>query len=256
MVVAGVLVIGNELHTGLMKVTNHDITLHITRFNLERDNKVTIELHNIDCMEYMKTCKDNEFDLAIVDPPYFSGPETGKYYRNGGLSKSGVAAGVYKKINKWDVPGEDYFKEIERVSKNQIIWGVNYYAKHIESTGRIFWDKDNTGSSFSDGELASCSMIKSVRIFKYRWNGMIQADMKNKEQRIHPTQKPIALYKWLLMKYAKPGQNIIDTHLGSGSIAIACHYFGVDLVGCELDKDCFKSAKARIHQCTQQMDMF
>ncbi len=154
------------------------------------------------------------------------------------------------------VPGGNYFKELERISKNQIIWGINYYAKHIEATGRIFWDKDNTGSSFSDGELASCSMIKSVMIFKYRWNGMIQADMKNKEERIHPTQKPVALYKWLLMKYAKPGQRIIDTHLGSGSSAIAAHYFYCDFVGCELNTKFFNSARERFNLQTKQQVLF
>lgn len=217
---------------------------------------MSVELLNIDCMEYMKNCKDNQFDLSIVDPPYFSGPETGKYYRNGSLSKSGVAAGKYDIIESWLVPGKNYFKELKRISKNQIIWGINYYAKYVEETGRIFWDKDNSGSSFSDGELASCSMIKSVRIFKYRWNGMIQADMKNKEERIHPTQKPIALYKWLLMKYAKPGQKILDTHLGSGSSAIAAYYYDVDFVGCELDTKTFDKCKVRFDQKTRQKVLF
>lgn len=215
-----------------------------------------IELLNMDCMEYLKQCKDNEFDLAIVDPPYFDGPNKENYYRNGEKSKTGAPAGKYKKIETWQVPGEIYFNELLRVSKHQIIWGCNYYSKFIPSVGRIVWDKENGDSSFSDGEIASCSKMESVRFFKYRWNGMLQGNMKNKEQRIHPTQKPVPLYDWLLSKYAEPNMKILDTHLGSGSSAIAAHYFGCDFVGIELDKDYFEAAQKRFEQQTAQLDMF
>lgn len=215
-----------------------------------------IELHNMDCMEYLKTCKDNEFDLAIVDPPYFDGPNKSNFYRNGEKSKTGAPAGKYSTIEEWSVPNSDYFNELRRVSKHQIIWGCNYYAKEIDSVGRIVWDKKNGESTFSDGEIASCSLIDSVRFFRYRWNGMLQENMKNKEHRIHPTQKPVALYEWILSTYAKPEMKILDTHLGSGSSAIAAHYFGCDFVGIELDEDYFKAAKERIEQQTSQISLF
>jgi site-specific DNA-methyltransferase (adenine-specific) len=123
------------------------------------------------------------------------------------------------------------------------------------STCWIVWDKENSGD-FADCELAYTSFPTAVRMFKYRWNGMLQGDMKNKETRIHPTQKPIKLYKWLLTNYAEPGQRILDTHLGSGSSAIAAHYFGVDFVGCELDEDYYKAAMERFERETAQVDMF
>ena len=122
--------------------------------------------------------------------------------------------------------------------------------------GWIVWDKDNGTTKFSDAELAFSSFDRALRIWKYTWNGMIQGDMKNKELRIHPTQKPVKLYEWLLTNYAKPGQRILDTHLGSGSSAIAAHYFGVDFVGCELDTDYYNAAKKRFEQATAQLAMF
>jgi len=159
----------------------------------------------------------------------------------------------------WDkgVPNEHYFKELFRVSKEQIIWGVNYYPYNFLSGGRIYWDKDTAeGYTNSDGELAFYSKSNSLKSFKCRWNGMLQYDMKNKEERIHPTQKPIRLYEWLLDNYAKDGFKILDTHLGSGSIALACHNRGFDLVACELDQDYYKSALKRLKQHQQQLTMF
>lgn len=215
-----------------------------------------ITLLNCDCMKYMKTCKDNEFDLAIVDPPYFNGPEKDNFYRNGLFSSTNAPAGKYKSIDNWQVPDEFYFKELLRVSKNQIVWGINYYAKFIDSVGRIVWDKENGTSSFSDGEIASCSLIKSVRFYRYRWNGMLQGDMKNKEKRIHPTQKPVKLYQWLLKNYAKEGDRILDTHGGSMSSMIACYYGGFDAVCCELNLYYFNSGKERLKDHQKQLLMF
>lgn len=215
---------------------------------------MTIELLNCDCMEYMRTLPDKAFDLAIVDPPYFA--EYGKQnYTGNDISTTGIKRQT-QKINEWGVPDSAYFSELHRVSKNQIIWGINYYAKHTESVGRIIWDKKNDTSTFSKAEIASHSFGLRVDMFRFEWNGMLQGDMKNKEQRIHPTQKPVKLYEWLLANYAKQGDKILDTHLGSGSSAIAAHYGGFDFVGCELDTDYFNAAKQRFEQATAQLAMF
>ena len=139
---------------------------------------------------------------------------------------------------------------------NQIIWGSNYFAEHLSNSPCwIVWDKDNSGN-FADCELAYTSFKTAVRKFEFRWNGMLQGDMANKEHRIHPTQKPVKLYEWLLANYAKPGQRILDTHLGSGSSAIACNNLGYELVGCELDPDYYAAACKRIHQATAQERLF
>lgn len=219
------------------------------------------ELLNVDCMDFMATVPDRYFDVAIVDPPYFEGPNKPGFYRNGEFSSTLVPAGKYGALKHWDVPGKDYFLELQRVSKNQIIWGANHFADRFNASGPgwIVWDKENGASTFADAELAYSSFDKAVRVFRYRWNGMIQGSHGNKrlnERRIHPTQKPVKLYQWLLTNYAKPGQRILDTHLGSGSSAIAAHYFGVDFVGTELDTDYFKAAQARFERETAQEQLF
>ncbi len=215
-----------------------------------------IELHNIDCMEYMKGLDDNAFELAIVDPPYGIG-------ENGSTNKSRGKMAIakdYKSFAGGDIepPNADYFKELQRVSKNQIIWGANHFMQNIclGSSCWIVWDKLTGESDFADCELAYTSFKTAVRKFEFRWSGMLQGDMKNKEHRIHPTQKPVKLYEWLLANYAKEGDKILDTHLGSGSSAIAAHYGGFDFVGCELDEDYFKAASERIERETAQLDMF
>ena len=218
-------------------------------------------LYNCDCMEYMRSLPDGAFDLAIVDPPYFNGPNKPGFYRNGEFSSTLVPAGKYGELKHWDVPGPEYFKELQRVSKNQIIWGANHFADRFNFSGPgwIVWDKENGASSFADAELAFTSFDKAVRIFRYRWNGMIQGSHGNKalnEKRIHPTQKPVKLYEWLLDNYAKPGQRILDTHLGSGSHAIACNNLGFELVACELDADYFMPSCQRIEQATAQQRLF
>ena len=215
---------------------------------------MTIELLNIDCMDYMATLPNKAFDLAIVDPPY--GIDVSKTGEVGG---DNLAKATNYGAKDWDksAPSDYYFSEIARVSKNQIIWGANHFMSRLNRSSPcwIVWDKDNSGG-FADAELAFTSFGTAVRIFKFTWNGMIQGDMKNKEQRIHPTQKPVKLYEWLLTNYAKPGQRILDTHLGSGSSAIAAHYYGVDFVGCELDKDYYDAAVKRFKQQTAQLAMF
>jgi site-specific DNA-methyltransferase (adenine-specific) len=205
-------------------------------------------------MEYMATLPDKTFDLAIVDPPYGI-REDG--HRENNRSKLAISTNYHKAL--WDQPPPDpeYFRELERVSRNQIIWGGNHLAAGIGSNSPcwIVWDKDNSGN-FADCELAYTSFKTAVRKFQYTWNGMMQGDMKNKEARIHPTQKPVKLYEWLLTNYAKPGQRILDTHLGSGSSAIACNNLGFGMVGCELDEDYYRAACDRILQATKQERLF
>jgi site-specific DNA-methyltransferase (adenine-specific) len=173
------------------------------------------------------------------------------------VSPTGIPRTNYKPIGKWDVPTHEYHDELCRVSKYQIIWGINYMPFLPKTSGRIIWDKKKMfGKSFSDGEIASCSLITSTRFFRYTWDGMRQENMKNKEPHYHPTQKPVALYKWLLSKYAKPGWKILDTHLGSGSIAIACYDFGCDLIACEIDTNYYTAATKRIEEYQKQKLLF
>ena len=213
----------------------------------------TTTLLNEDCMEYMARTPDNHFDLAIVDPPYGIGEDGATNYTRSKLAK----AKNYKPFSGGDTnaPREEYFTELERVSNNQIIWGANHFRARNSSCW-IVWDKVNGATDFADAELAYTSFTSAVRIYRFQWQGMLQGDMKNKEQRIHPTQKPVKLYDWLLANYAKPGQRILDTHLGSGSSAIAAHYFGCDFVGMEIDKDYFDAARARFKEQTRQLAMF
>lgn len=226
---------------------------------------MTVELLNIDCMLYMATLEDNAFDLAIVDPPYFDGPNKLGFY-GGRISSCGVDRNGYKKLGQWIVPGSEYFEELARVSKNQIIWGINYFRIQNIGTGRIIWDKCNSASTFSDCEIAYCSMIEHVKKFTFMWNGMLQGksmgeghimqgNKKLNEKRIHPTQKPVSLYKWLLKNYAESGQRILDTHLGSCSSGIAAHLFGFDFVGCEIDSEYFENAKERFRRETRQFSL-
>lgn len=195
-------------------------------------------VENIDCMEAMKGFEDKFFDLAIVDPPYGSKDAIG--IKNG---KAHSAKRTLYKLFDNNCPEQEYFNELGRISKHQIVWGGNFFG--IEG-GYICWNKN--GTVFGEAELAYCSMINSVRVFEYTWNGMLQQNMSNKEQRIHPTQKPIALYQWLLKNYAKPGDKILDTHLGSGSSRIAAYKMGFDFWGYEIDKDYFEAQEKRFKQ--------
>ena len=209
-------------------------------------------------MEYMKRLDDNAFELSIVDPPY--GIDAGNAF-GGEQRKSGNGSALKTAFDRkdWDscIPDKDYFYQLMRVSKNQIVWGANYMSHYLPpSMGWVVWDKDNGTTKFSDAELAFTSFNRALRVYKYTWNGMIQGCMKNKELRIHPTQKPIKLYEWILANYAKEGDKILDTHLGSGSSAIAAHYGRFEFVGCELDEDYFKAAQDRFNKETAQIDIF
>ena len=204
-----------------------------------------IRLYNQDCLEAMREMRDNEFDLAIVDPPY----ELPK--------RSGHGAGKLqnRKIQEmhqkgWDIaPKKEYFDQLFRVSKNQIIWGSNYFNDYLGRTrGIIAWDKQQPFENFSDFELAWTSFNCIARTFRYATTAV--------KGRIHPTQKPRELYSWLLQKYAQPGDKILDTHLGSGSSALAAHDLGFDFVGYELDTEYFDKAQERLRQHQRQLSLF
>ena len=208
-----------------------------------------IRAYNMDNMEYMKSIPDNYYDLAIVDPPYGNIDAIGLSDNK----KSGKQATKRKGYHLFEniAPNNEYYIELERVSRNQIVWGGNFLGL---CGGVIVWNKN--GTAFGEGEIAICSTHKSVQIFEYTWNGMLQGDMKNKEHRIHPTQKPVALYKWLLSKYAKQGDKILDTHGGSMSIAIACHDLDFELDIIELDKEYFDTAVKRVKNHVAQQKLF
>jgi len=215
-------------------------------------------VYNMDCMEGMKQYPDKHFDLAVVDPPYGIGAD-----RKNSISKlqtkSSACKSIYYGVQNWDdnTPAEDYFIELKRVSKHQIIWGVNYYKVSFLNGGRIYWDKCVTMPTYSDGEIAYISMINSIKSVRLAWHGMIQNDMKNKETRIHPTQKPVALYDWIYKNYLSDGGKVLDTHLGSGSNRIAAHKAGnIDFTGYELDKDYYEAQEKRYKNFIAQLRMF
>lgn len=223
------------------------------------------KLYNMDCMDGMKQIPDKYFELAIVDPPYFKGPNKRRFYGRT-INKLKIKRRNYEVIENWNVPEEEYFKELLRVSKNQIVWGSNYFDYYL-GPGLIVWDKVNGESSFSDCEIAYCSMHNKTKMFRYMWNGMMQGksiseghiqqgDKSKNEIRIHPTQKPVNLYKWTLMNYAKPGDKILDTHAGSASSLVACYEMGFDFLGFELDKNMYELASNRLEEVMNQINMF
>tara|TARA_R110002153_G_scaffold266685_1_gene430208 strand:- start:55 stop:675 length:621 start_codon:yes stop_codon:yes gene_type:complete len=201
-----------------------------------------IELHNVDCLPFMKQCEDNQFDLAIVDPPYGIGMDGNNNW-----------SGSKHEVKDWDndAPSIEYFNELMRISKNQIVWGANHFISRmpIDSKCWIIWDKKNDGFSFADAEMAWTSFDTAVRFFRYHRG-------QQTDKRIHPTQKPKELYRWILKKYAKEGDLIFDSHLGSGSIAVACDDMGFDLVATEIDKDYFDKANKRIDLARRQQALF
>lgn len=212
-----------------------------------------IEFYNIDCIEFMKTKPDNYYDLAIVDPPYGINMDGGKI----GGNNCGKAKDYTQKDWDKEPPSLEYFKELMRVSKNQIVWGANHFISRMpfDSSCWLIWDKDNSGN-FADCEMAWTSFNTAVRKYKFRWNGMLQQNMKNKEVRIHPTQKPKDLYRWILKNYAKPNDKILDTHGGSMSISIACDMEGFDLDVTEIDSEYFINGQKRYEQFKQQPQLF
>ena len=223
-----------------------------------------LNITNEDNMELMSRYEDNYFDLAIVDPPYGinadkaqnSAAEQRKKAK--GKSKAGRGWKEYKSTN-WDdaIPKDNYFIELFRISKRQIIWGGNYFPFVWKlSNSFIIWNKMQRDFSLADGELAWYSKTnKAMRTFDFSRGGALADNNKN-GGRFHPTQKPVKLYEWLLMNYAKEGDKILDTHLGSGSIAIACHNLGFDLTACELDTEYFEAAMKRINNHKSQIRMF
>jgi site-specific DNA-methyltransferase (adenine-specific) len=203
-----------------------------------------IDLKNMDCLEAMKQMSDNQFDLAIVDPPY--GIKASKMTMGSGKHK-------FKKDKDWDsvIPSLQYFNELFRVSKNQIIWGGNYFTDFLPPSKHwLVWNKRNPNLSFAEGELAWVREGKLLRIFDW-YSAKVEDGGK-----IHPTQKPVKLYEWILDNYAKEGDKILDTHLGSGSIALACHNRGFDLTGFEIDKEYFDNACERLRVHQSQLTMF
>ena len=215
------------------------------------------EVYNEDCIEVMKRYEDNYFDLAVVDPPYGINADVKNSTDKKQSKKSASKSKKYGE-QKWDadVPTKEYFIELFRVSKEQIIWGVNYYPFDFLSGGRIYWDKCVTMPTYSDGELAYCSLLNSIKSVKIAWHGMIQHDMKNKEERIHPTQKPVKLYDWILDRYAMESNLILDTHVGSGSLRISCNKAGKNFVGFEIDKDYYEAQEKRFKDFVSQLRMF
>lgn len=202
------------------------------------------ETHNIDCLEYMRGLPDKAFTLAIADPPYGIGEDGLKNHGRSMLAKSKEYT-----PKEWDrkAPDKEWFDELRRVSQHQIIWGANHFISRIpyDSPCWIVWDKDNGLNDFADCELAWSSFPTAVRRFKYKWHGMLQEDMAHKEERIHPTQKPVALYAWLLQHYAKQGDTIFDPMMGSQSSRIAAYKLGFDYVGCELDAEYYSQGCQR-----------
>ena len=213
--------------------------------------------YNMDCLQAMRQMPDKCFDLAVVDPPYGIGESGAKNHTRGLLARP-TDYKAFSGEDKEPPPGE-YFQELMRVAKNQVIFGANHFADRLpnpSSSCWLVWDKENDATDFADCELAWTSFPSAVRIFRFRWNGMLQGDMKNKETRIHPTQKPVALYRWIFQHYAKPGDRILDTHLGSGSSRIAAYDAGLDFVGFEIDPDYFAKEEQRFEQHTAQMSLF
>ena len=206
-----------------------------------------INLHHTDCMEYMAGLPDKAYDLAIVDPPY--GISIIGQFNKSDTFKTSTS----KSSSEWDnsIPPPEYFSELMRVSADHIIWGGNYFLDHLgKSNGFVIWDKMNGTNPMADAELAWTSFERASRMFR------MHHFSAGYDKKIHPTQKPVALYRWLLKNYAKPGQRILDTHGGSMSIAIACDIEGFDLDLCELDKDYFEAGRKRLEQHQAQPRLF
>lgn len=227
------------------------------------------EAYNMDCMGAMKQMPDKYFDLAVVDPPYGIGvmrpakKQNRSKNKNVKVSVGGGSRSTLKSYHPFDdtkLPDAEYFSELKRVSKNQIIWGGNYFLDLLPEERAtqciIVWDKCRRGMAFADCELAWTSFQQPSRIFTFKWNGMLQGDMKHKEERIHPTQKPVALYRWIYEHYAKSGDKILDTHLGSQSSRIAAYERNLDFIGFEIDKEYYRLGCERFEKSIAQQNLF
>ena len=221
---------------------------------VKKEKRGGINFFNCDNIEFMKTKPDNYYDLAIVDPPYGIDADV---KNNTDKKQSKKSASKSKKYGdqSWDscIPTEEYFAELKRVSKKQIIWGANFF--NLQG-GMLYWHKNVTMPTYSTGELAYLSWLNKIDFVEITWHGMLQYDMKNKEDRIHPTQKPIMLYRWLLDKYAEKGNKIIDTHGGSFTNAIACDMEGFDLDIIEIDGTYFDNGVQAFDKYKQQLKLF
>ena len=212
------------------------------------------EVFNTDCLEYMRTLPDKAFQLAIADPPYGIGATTANFMRKGKQTgKSLAVSGTTYTAKAWDksAPDKEFFRELCRVSRHQILWGANHYIENLPKQNAscwIVWDKKTGDNLYADCELAWTSFDSAVRKFDFMWKGMFQENMANKEERIHPTQKPVALYAWILKHYAKEGDRIFDPMMGSQSSRIAAYKMGFDYVGCELDKEYFDKGCERFNR--------
>lgn len=215
-----------------------------------------LELNKIycgDCLDLMKEMEDNSVDLVLTDPPYGIGECGAKNH-----TREGACDPTYYMIKDWDFvkPSADYFEELQRISKNQIIFGGNYFANILPASSCwLVWDKDNSGD-FADCELCWTSFKTAVRKYKWRWNGMLQEDMKRKEKREHPTQKPEKLIRKIIEDYSEEGQTIFDPFLGSGTTAVACINTGRNFIGIEKDADYFEIAQKRIKEAQGQTRLF
>lgn len=212
-------------------------------------------VYNMDCMEVMKQYPDGYFDLAVVDPVYGDVPSGGYMSNTGGGKAKHID--YHDALWKQEKTPPEYFEELFRVSKNQVIWGANYFMDEIgrSSPGWIIWDKCRPeGTSYSECEMAYTSFYVATRIFRYRWNGFVQQNMKNREVRIHPTQKPTDLYRWIYRTFKiPPGSKVIDTHLGSGTSRRAAYDFDLDFVGCEVEKIYFDLQEQAYQEYTAQI---
>lgn len=217
----------------------------------------------MDNMEYMSQFPDKFFDLAIPDPPYFDGPNKKKYYGKS-ISLTKINRTKYPLNNHWKIPDQKWLDEVKRVSKHQIIFGINYMPFN-HAPGRIVWDKCNGASSYSDCEIASCTYHYSVRLFRFMWNGMMQGksiseghiqrgDKSKNQKRIHQTEKPYELYQWIYKTYLPDGGKVLDTNLGSGSSRIAADFIGnIDFYGCEIFDVSFYDQEKRYNDYKKQL---
>jgi site-specific DNA-methyltransferase (adenine-specific) len=216
-----------------------------------KDNKIISETYLMDCMKLMSRYPDNHFDLAVVDPPYGIGIDGQKQSIN---LNNPIANRKEHKFKGWDndIPTYEYFAELWRVSKNQIVWGANYFVEHLNkgTKGWIVWYKGQEGLTMSDAELAYSSFDCATRVVKINRVELL------KDGTIHPTQKPIKLYDWIYANYSKEGDLILDTHLGSGSSRIAANKAGLDFVGCEIDKEYFNQQQERYNNFISQLRLF
>ena len=231
-----------------------EITGYKDKHEYTNKNGVTSVVYLMDCMDLLKQIPDKYFELAVVDPPYGIGADKKNSTSKVQCKKSAAKSSYFGK-QEWDsnIPSEQYFNLLINSSDKKIIWGANYFGL---VGGMLYWHKNVTMPTYSDGELAWLSWQNKIDYLELTWHGMLQSDMKNKEDRIHPTQKPIKLYEWIFKNYAKPNDKILDTHLGSGSSRIAADKANLPFVGCELDSDYFYASVKRFNEYSAQQTMF